>query len=58
MLRNVQFGWEIFTLRPVAFITVDVKKLVNDLFHNSPGAQWPRILPYAIQKHLAMHQSR
>ena len=33
MLKIVQFGREIFTLSPVAHITVDFKKLVNDLFH-------------------------
>ena len=33
MLKIVQFGWEIFTLSPVAYITVDFKKLVGDLFH-------------------------
>ena len=33
MLKNVQFGREIFTLRPVAYITVDFKKMVVDLFH-------------------------
>ena len=31
MLKIVQFGWEIFTLSPVAYITVDFKKLVSDL---------------------------
>ena len=29
MLKIVQFGWEIFTLSPVAYITVDFKKLVS-----------------------------
>ena len=33
MLKIVQFGREIFTLSPVAYITVDFKKLVSDLFH-------------------------
>ena len=33
MLENMQLGWEIFTLRPVAYITVDFKKVVSDLFH-------------------------
>ena len=33
MLKIVQFGWKIFTLSPVAYITVDFKKLVSDLFH-------------------------
>ena len=33
ILINVQFGQEIFTLSPVAYITVDFKKLVRDLFH-------------------------
>ena len=33
MLKIVQFGQEIFTLSPVAYITVDFKKLVSDLFH-------------------------
>ena len=33
MLKIVQFGLEIFTLSPVAYITVDFKKLVSDLFH-------------------------
>ena len=32
MLKIVQFGREIFTLSPVAYITVDFKKLVSDLF--------------------------
>ena len=29
----MQFGREIFTSSPVAYITVDFKKLVSDLFH-------------------------
>ena len=33
MLKVVQFGREIFTLNPVAYITIDFKKLVSDLFH-------------------------
>ena len=33
MLKIVQFGRENFTLSPVAYITVDFKKLVIDLFH-------------------------
>ena len=33
MLKNVQFGREIFTLSPVAYKTVDFKKFVSDLFH-------------------------
>ena len=33
MLKIVQFGREIFTLSPVAHITVDFKKLVSDLIH-------------------------
>ena len=36
MLKIVQFGQEIFTLSPVAYITVDFKKLVSDLF--CPGS--------------------
>ena len=32
MLKIVKFGWEIFTLSPVAYITVDFKKLVSDRF--------------------------
>ena len=31
MLKIVQFRREIFTSSPVAYITVDFKKLVNDL---------------------------
>ena len=31
--KNVRFGREIFTSTPVAYITVDFKKLVSDLFH-------------------------
>ena len=33
MLKIVQFGWEIFTLSPVAYMAVDFKNLVSDLFH-------------------------
>ena len=33
MLKNVRFGREIFTLRPLAYRTVDFEKLVSDLFH-------------------------
>ena len=32
MLKNVQFGREVFTLSPVTYITVDFKKLVSELF--------------------------
>ena len=32
MLKIVQFGRDIFALNPVAYITIDFKKLVNDLF--------------------------
>ena len=31
MLKIVQFGREISTLSPVAYLTVDFKKLVDDL---------------------------
>ena len=31
--KNVQFGREIFTLSLVAYISIDFKKLVSDLFH-------------------------
>ena len=33
MLKIVQFAREILTLSSVAYITVDFKKLVSDLFH-------------------------
>ena len=33
MLKNVQCGREIFTSSPVAYITVNFKKIVRDLFH-------------------------
>ena len=33
MLKIVQFGWEIFTLSPVAYVTIELKKLVSDPFH-------------------------
>ena len=36
MLKVVQFGREIFTLSPVAYITFDFRKLVSDLFR--PGS--------------------
>ena len=36
MLKIVQFGREIFTLSPVAYITVDFKKSVSGLF--CPGS--------------------
>ena len=32
MLEDVQFGWEIFTLIRVAYITVDFTELANDPF--------------------------
>ena len=32
MLKDVQFGLKIFASSPVAYITVDVKKFVSDLF--------------------------
>ena len=32
MLKIVQFGQEIFILSPVAYIKIDFKKLVSDLF--------------------------
>ena len=32
MLKNVEFGREIFTLNLVVYITADLKKLVSDLF--------------------------
>ena len=35
VLKIVQFGREIFTLSPVAFIPIDFKKLVSDLFHTA-----------------------
>ena len=31
MLENMQFGWEIFTLSPVVYMTVDFRKVVSDL---------------------------
>ena len=37
ILNNVQFGREIITLSSVAYITVDFKKFVSDLFR-SPSA--------------------
>ena len=33
MLIIAQLGREIFTLSPVSYVTVDLKKLVSDLFH-------------------------
>ena len=33
-LKNVKFGREIFTLRPVSYMAVDFKKLASDLFHS------------------------
>ena len=30
MLKSIQSGWEIFTLRPVAYVTEDFKKIVSD----------------------------
>ena len=38
MLKIVQFGREIFTLSLVAYVTVDFKKMVSDLFH--AGSLW------------------
>ena len=32
--KNVQFGLECLTLRPVAYMAVDFKKFVSDLFHD------------------------
>ena len=37
MLKNVQFGQEIFTLSPVADITVDRNPIRPGLFSRSPG---------------------
>ena len=37
MLKNVQFGQEIFTLNPVSYVTSNFKKLVSDLFHAGPA---------------------
>ena len=34
MPENMQFGWEIFTLRPIVYITVDFKKVFSNLFHH------------------------
>ena len=39
ILKNVQFGWETFTLSPIVYVAVDFKKLVSDLLH-------ARIAPY------------
>ena len=33
MLKNLQFGWDIFTLRLEAYIIVEFKKLVSDISH-------------------------
>ena len=33
MLKTVKSGWEIFTLSHLAYVKVDFKKLVSDLFH-------------------------
>ena len=71
VFKNTQFGWGIFTLSPVACITIDVKKLVRNLFHNGSALVGresikrktrlseysPNITVASIQKHLAMHQS-
>ena len=35
MLKIVQFGGEIFTSSPVAYMTIDLKNLVSDLFHTA-----------------------
>ena len=32
MLENMQFEWEIFTLNPVVYTTVDFKEVVSDEF--------------------------
>ena len=37
-LKIVLFGREIFTVNPVAYITVDFKKLVSDPFHAGSAA--------------------
>ena len=34
MLKNVQFGREMFTLSPAACISVDFKKLLTDLLYD------------------------
>ena len=44
MLKNVQFGRQIFT---AAYITVDFKKLVNDLFHAGSALGKCHFLPGA-----------
>ena len=36
MLKIVQFGRKISTLSPVAYITVDFRRLASDLFRASP----------------------
>ena len=33
MPRNVQVGWEIFTLNPTIYLTVDFKKVVSELVY-------------------------
>ena len=33
MLKIVQFGREFFSLSPVAYMAIDFKNLVSDLFH-------------------------
>ena len=38
MIESVQFGREISTLSPVAYITDDFKKLISDVFH--AGSAW------------------
>ena len=40
MLKIVQFGREIFTLSPVAYITVDFKKMTSDLFRAGSAVVW------------------
>ena len=71
VLKNVQCGWEMFTLSVVAYVTVNFKKVISDLFQAGSTlvesecikrkaiGVVPRLktVPYAIQKHLAMHHS-
>ena len=33
MLRSMESGWETFTLSHVAYVTVDYKVVVSNLFH-------------------------
>ena len=33
MFKNMRFGRENFILSPAAYITVDLKRLISDLFH-------------------------